>query len=191
MVSLAVLVALGSSAVVTTPPPSKSPTFSPTMYPTQSIPANAISLKPTGPYGLTMNTLATDDTGENIIGRSISGPIFVSQDYGYTWTQTPLPMNAASLGGAVIIWNKPVISGNGKYFYASNDQDTSYYVSTNPSSSWSQVAPIAMTSGAYSNIYTMAVDYSGNHIFLGGYFYSGSTYMSGNGAYSVNQRLLF
>ncbi len=117
------------------------------------------------------SSLVTDDSGQNVMGYTspdtgVVNQVYVSQDYGFTWTQCPLP---EVVNGFETAYQGIAISGNGERFFLGTLTPGGYlFTATNPTtaSSWNQL----LLPEQASTILDIAVNYDGSVIFVSATF---------------------
>ncbi len=134
-----------------------------------------INFIPTGFENYDFRDMKTNDNGKYILANN-DGFCIYSNDYGFTWYNLYFPNSTAE---SVCVDN--AISGNGQVFYVILDGAT-IYRSTNPLNQWTTLPSISSAS-SYESI---ATDYSGNQVFVGGEFYNQTSTRSYNAIYSNN-----
>jgi photosystem II stability/assembly factor-like uncharacterized protein len=126
------------------------------------------------------SSLSCDQAGENILATVFdSSNVFVSHNYGSTWTSISIPFGAN--------WVDSAISGDGQYMYivATGQNAGVIYASTNSGSTWSQLASAPLFS--YKSI---ACDSTGQYVTA--VVYPGQVYRSSNyGATWTAQNIVF
>ena len=166
--------------------PSSQPTGQPTQVPLSASPTGQPSVipssKPTSnpavyqQYGTTMistsappnkwKSVCISSSGQYIVAVALTGGIYNSLNYGYTWTKS-----SASI---LLQWSSVTCSSSGQYAYASVELGSIYY-STNYGSGWNILV------SSPSNLFWISISASnsGQYVYAvvnGGHIYNSSDY---------------